>query len=116
MTRLIATSLAAALCFCAAAPALAIAAQSDDHDALVQIYMVTISQEICSFEISDAQSETLGGATDKLEERLGLTEEASQKLYDQITAALERQKAEGLCNPNGDWARTYKETLTRLGK
>ena len=85
-----------------------------EREALLAIYRINISQEICGFELSDAQSAALGGMSDKLEETLGLDEPAAQKLYDEATAALEARKPQGLCEPNGEWAKNYAETLGKL--
>ena len=104
---------AGAVCSCAAARA---QTESASRDSLLAIYKVTISQELCKFELSDDAAEAIGKASDKLEEALGLTEEAAQKLYDQIEASLEQQKATGLCDKNGEWAKIYKQTIASLPK
>ena len=90
--------------------------ESANRDSLIAIYMVTISQEMCKFEMSDDQAAAIGKASDKLEETLGLAEEDAQKLYDQIEASLAKQKATGLCDKNGEWAKTYGQTIAKLAK
>lgn len=100
------------------ASATAASAQSDsaNRDSLIGIYKVTISQEMCKFEMSDDQAAAIGQASDKLEETLGLAEEDAQKLYDQIEASLARQKTTGLCDKDGEWAKTYAQTIATLAK
>ena len=100
------------------AVATAASAQSEtaNRDSLMAIYKVTISQDMCKFEMSDDQAAAIGQASDKLEETLGLTEEDAQKLYDQIEASLARQNATGLCDKNGEWARTYSQTIAQFAK
>ena len=91
------------------------ASDSENHDALVEIYKLMISQELCDFAITDDQAAALVIVGDRLEEKLSLTEVASQKLYGQIAATLERQRAAGLCNPKGEWAKTYRAAVAKLG-
>lgn len=89
---------------------------AQDREALISVYTITISQELCKFELTDDQADAVGKASDKLEEQLGLSDEDSQKLYDQVEADLVKQKAGGLCDPQGAWIKTYKKTLADLTK
>ena len=89
---------------------------AQDREKLVAVYKVTISQELCKFELTDDQADAVGKASDKLEEQLGLTDEDAQKLYDQIQATLEQQKPGGLCDPAGEWSKVYKQSLADLAK
>ena len=91
-------------------------APAQDREKLVAIYKVTISHELCKFELTDDQADAVGKASDKLEEQLGLTDEDAQKLYDQIQATLEQQKPGGLCDANGEWSKVYKQSLADLAK
>lgn len=85
-----------------------------DKDSLISVYQITISQELCKFELSDDQADAVGKASDKLEERLGLDDEEAQKLYDQVEAGLQKQKDSGLCDPKGEWVKVYKNALANL--
>ena len=71
---------------------------------------------MCKFELSDDQADAVGKASDKLEEQLALSDEDSQKLYDQVKASMEQQKASGLCDPTGEWSKTYKQAVADLVK
>ncbi len=97
----------------AAAPA---AAQSDGalREQLLQLYRVTISQDICSFPLTDAQADAVSRRTDDLEARLSLEEAEAQKLYDQLEAQMAKQKDAGLCNPEGEWATAYTAFVEKL--
>ena len=88
----------------------------EKRETLTTIYKINISHEICGFALSDAQSAGLGGMSDKLEEALGLEEQAAQQLYEEAAAGLEARKPQGLCDPRGEWATTYGETLGKLVK
>jgi hypothetical protein len=87
------------------------AAQSDpekDRQSLIDLDMVTISKDLCGFELTDAQSDAVDARIDQLTQSLALSEEDGQKLYDQLTEEMTRQKATGLCSPKGAWAKTFK--------
>ena len=104
------------LAWMAACPlALAQTALEDNAD-LLAIYKADISHEICGFAVSDAQVAAMAAASDKLEEKLELDEAAAQKLYDEATKALEKQKPSGLCDPAGEWNKAYLEILARFAK
>lgn len=90
--------------------------RDEDRENLISIYMITISQELCGFAISDNEAGALGIASDKLEATLEMDEQAAQKLYDQISQTMTAQKASGLCDPKGEGARTYKENLAKFAK
>ena len=114
MNRAILPTLCAVL-LSSALPARAEIAQAD-RDRLVLIYKISISQEVCGFELGDQQASALGAASDKLEGELESSEEDAQKLYDATSAALEAGKAKGVCDPGGEWAGAYKLGLEALAK
>lgn len=91
-------------------------AEAGDRDMLASLYSVTILQEICGFEISEAQSDAIGGITDKLEEQLELAEGEAQKFYEDVTQLLENTKPDELCDPKGEAAKAYVAALAMLGK
>ncbi|MBL8590861.1 MAG: hypothetical protein JNK46_20185 [Methylobacteriaceae bacterium] len=80
---------------------------SDAREQLLQLYRITISQDICSFPLTDQQADVVTRRTDDLESRLDLTEAEAQKLYDQLEAQMLKQKDAGLCNPDGEWAKAF---------
>jgi hypothetical protein len=89
-------------------------AQSDpdrDRQFLIDLDMVTISKDLCGFALTDAQTEAVDARIDQLTQSLAIGEEDGQKLYDQLTEQMTRQKPAGLCNPKGDWAMRYKKIV-----
>ncbi len=104
-----------AVCLLFALPVGAEIAQAD-RDRLVLVYKITISQEICGFELTDQQASALGSVSDKLEGELEISEDDAQKLYDETSAVLVARKSKGLCDPMGEWARAYKQGLETLVK
>lgn len=113
--RLIAASfaVAAALAFGApvfSAPALAADAMQD----LTALYRLTISNDLCDFPLTTAQSDALTQRTEELEGQLNLSDDASSKLYEQIEAQMTKQVEAGLCKPSGDWAREYARQVEAL--
>jgi len=103
-----ALALATALTF--AAPACAGDATQD----LTALYRLTISNDLCDFPLSTAQSDELTRRTEELESRLDLSDDASTKLYEQIEAQMTKQVDAGLCKPSGDWAREYARQVEAL--
>ena len=71
---------------------------------------------MCKFELTDDEADAVGKASDRLEERLALSDEDAQKLYDQVQATMNAQKNGGLCDPKGEGFKLYKQTLAGLGK
>ena len=108
--RPIAASLALAALFATAAPARAGDAMQD----LTALYRLTISNDICDFPLSSAQSDELTRRSEELEGQLNLSEDASSKLYEQIEAQMTKQVEAGLCKPSGDWARDYARQVEAL--
>lgn len=86
-----------------------------DRERLIDLYQVTISQDLCNFPLTDKQADLVVAETDLLETRLSMGEDESQRLYDQLEAQMTTQKAAGLCNADGAWARAYTKILERLG-
>ncbi|RFB78304.1 hypothetical protein [Methylovirgula sp. 4M-Z18] len=85
------------------------------REQLQTLYMLEISQDLCKFEISDDQQDAIGRQTDDLEKKLDMSEEDSNRLYQQLENEMKSQKAGGLCNPKGAWAKTFKDELAKLG-
>ena len=106
----------AALCLAAFCNAAAAQTPAGDREKLVAVYRLTISQEMCKFELSDDQADAVGKASDKLEQQLALSDEDSQKLYDQVQASMEQQKTAGLCDAKGEWSMVYKQAVADLMK
>ena len=106
---------AAALCL-ALTFATAAGASPAERERLIDLYQITASQELCDFPLNDKQAGFLAEETDKLERRLGMDDDQAQKLYDQIETQMTAQKAAGLCNADGAWARTYTQLVEKLGR
>lgn len=87
-----------------------------DRERLIELYQVTISQDICNFPLNDKQADLVATLSDRLETRLQLGEDESQKLYDQIEAQMNAQKASGLCNADGAWAKAYTKIVETLAE
>jgi hypothetical protein len=90
--------------------------QSELRDRLVTIYMITVSPELCGFPLSESQAAAIGKLSDDLEDQLNIAEEDAQKLYDQIEDQMTQQKASGLCDPKGSWAKKFKESVATFAK
>lgn len=108
--RLFALPFALAAALSAAAPARAADAMQD----LTALYRLTISNDICDFPLSAAQSDELTRRSEELEGQLGLSDDASGKLYEQIEAQMTKQVEAGLCKPSGDWAKEYARQVEAL--
>ncbi|QLP97441.1 MAG: hypothetical protein HZY79_08610 [Rhodoblastus sp.] len=81
---------------------------------LTALYRLTISNDLCDFPLSPAQSDELTRRTEELESQLSLSDDASTKLYEQIEAQMTKQVDAGLCKPSGDWAREYARQTEAL--
>jgi hypothetical protein len=97
--------------FVAASPA---AAEKEPRAELIQLMRLAISNDLCDFPLTDAQSDALTHRQEELETRLELDDDASSKLYDQIEAQMRAQKAAGLCDPKGEWAKVYAQDVGAL--
>lgn len=107
LIKISALALAAAL-----APAVAFAA--DPTQELTALYRLTVSNDLCDFPLTAAQSDALAQRTEKLEADLSLSDDASQKLYEQIETQMTKQVEAGLCKPSGEWAREYARQVEAL--
>lgn len=87
-----------------------------DRERLIELYQITISQDICNFPLTDKQSDLVATLTDRVEGRLNMGEDESQKLYDQIEAQMNAQKAAGLCQADGAWAKAYTKLVDALAE
>jgi hypothetical protein len=90
--------------------------QSELKDRLITIYMITVSPDLCGFPLSESQAAAIGKMSDDLEDQLNIAEEDAQKLYDQIENQMVQQKASGLCDPKGNWAKKFRESVATLAK
>jgi hypothetical protein len=89
-------------------------AQSDPRAELTQLYRLTISNDLCDFPLTETQSDLLARRQEELETTLDLSEDASQALYDQVERQMQKQKAAGLCDPKGEWAKAYAQDIADL--
>ena len=104
-----AIAIAAALWFGQAAQA------AEPMQELIGLYRLTISNELCDFPLTSAQSDELTRRAEDLESKLTLTDDASTKLYEQIEAQMTKQVEAGLCKAGGEWAREYARQVVALG-
>jgi hypothetical protein len=114
--RIPAKAVFAALSLLAGLTAASAQSQSELKDRLVTVYMITVSPELCGFPLSESQAAAIGKLSDDLEDQLNIAEEDAQKLYDQIETQMTQQKASGLCDPKGSWAKKYKDSVAALAK
>jgi hypothetical protein len=114
--RLRATGALAIFSFLSVLASVAAQSESELRDRLVTIYMVTVSPELCGFALSESQAAAIGKMSDDLEDQLNISEEDAQKLYDQIENQMTEQKASGLCDPKGSWAKKFKESVAAFTK
>lgn len=114
--KLIACAAALGLMFGAASSARAETAQ-DPKESLKILYMLLISQDICDFDATDAQSALLEKASDALQEQLKMSDDDADKFYTEIEDGMKKQKADaGLCDEKGAWSKSYEAGLEALGK
>ena len=91
-------------------------AQSDGpQDALYDLVSIEADHEVCGFALSDEQQEVIAQRRDALITRGDISEAEAAAVREQVTTALQRQKADGLCRPDGAEARLYQRRLTDLG-
>ena len=97
--------------------ALAAAAQpnADQRNVLINLDMVQISKDLCGFAMTEAQADAVAAHIDQITEQLGMSDDQAQKLYGQLQAQMTRQKASGLCDPKGNWAKLYAKLLAGNG-
>lgn len=84
---------------------------SERMDNLTALYMVRASESLCGFQMTDEQRREVLKASQFLEEKLGLSKEKAVELYMKVVQSMEVQKAGGLCDPNGEWAQAFKQTV-----
>ncbi len=89
----------------------------DLKESLRILYMLLISQDICDFDATDAQSEQLEKATDALQEALKMSDDDADGFYTEIEDVMKKQKADaGLCDAKGEWTKAYEAGMAQLGK
>lgn len=109
-------TVAVILSVCSFLAGAAVHAQSapEPMDNLTALYMVRASEPLCGFKMTDAQrAETLKAAR-FFEEKLQLSKEKAEELYNKVVASMEAQKGSGLCDANGEWSRAFKQTVENL--
>lgn len=91
-------------------------AQSDDpRDIAYDLAAIEADHEICGFPLTDEQQDVVTQRRDALVTRGDVSEADVSTVTEQVKAALQRQRDEGLCRPDGAEARLYKRRLTALG-
>lgn len=96
--------------FAARAPA------ESGQDRLIQLDQILISHDLCDFPLSDEQSAAAKAESEGLVESLEMDPDEAQRLYDQYAEAMRRQKASGLCDSKGEWAKTYEMLVAGFAK
>ena len=81
---------------------------------LVALYRLTVSNELCDFPLTPAQSDELTRRAGGLEAGLALSEGAPARPYEQIETQMTKQAESGLCKPGGQWARDYARQVEAL--
>ncbi len=88
---------------------------TDQRNTLINLDMVQISKDLCGFAMTEAQADAVAARVDQITEQLGMSDDQVQKLYGQLQAQMTRQKASGLCDPKGNWAKLYAKLLAGNG-
>ena len=84
---------------------------SERMDNLMALYMVRASEPLCGFKMTDEQRSEVLKAARYLEEKLQLSSEKAEELYNKVAQSMEAQKAGCLCEPNGEWGHAFKQTV-----
>jgi hypothetical protein len=92
------------------------AAQPATDPELTELYRLALSAEMCGFPVSPKQATAIGKAMDKRIAALKLSDDDSDKVYQQIETAMEAEGWDGLCAKGGAWEKTYREALRKHGK
>ena len=87
------------------------ATDPERREALRALYRVMITNEHCDFEMSEKEAEAVSDTAEALVKALKLDEEQANKLYTQIFQEMDKQDWDKLCDPKGDWAKTYRQTV-----
>lgn len=91
-------------------------AQSDDpRDVIYDLAAIEADHETCAFPLTDEQQDVVTQRRDALVTRGDVSETDVSTVTEQVKAALQRQRGEGLCRPDGAEARLYKRRLAALG-
>jgi hypothetical protein len=83
-------------------------------DNLLALYMVRASEPVCGFKMTDEQHSEVAKATRLFEESLGLSKEKIEEIYRKVIESMKTQKAEGLCSPDGEHARVFRQAVEGL--
>ena len=89
---------------------------SERMDNLMALYMVRASEPLCGFKMTDEQRSEVLKAARYLEEKLQLSSEKAEELYNKVAQSMEAQKAGGLCEPNGEWGHAFKQTVESFAR
>lgn len=100
------------LCACACVVTTAHGQSASERlDNLTALYMVRASEPLCGFKMTDKQRREVLKAAGHLEGKLELSSKKAEEIYNKIVQSMEAQKASGLCDPNGEWAQAFKQTV-----
>ncbi|MEJ1157108.1 hypothetical protein [Prosthecomicrobium sp. N25] len=92
-------------------------ARADAPDAeLARLYRLALSAEMCGFAVTPKQAEAIGKAMDKRIAALKLSDEAADKLYQEIEAGMDGEGWDGLCTKGGAWEKTYQAEVRKFGR
>lgn len=106
----------AAVAACMLAPLLPLHVQAGDvSDEIYDLATIEVDHELCGFPLSDEQQNVIAQRRDALVTRGDASESDVASVREQVSASMARQKAEGLCRPDGAEAKAYKRRLTSLG-
>jgi hypothetical protein len=89
---------------------------SERMDNLTALYMVRASEPLCGFKMTDKQRSEVLKAAGYLEGKLELSSGKAEAIYNKIVQSMEAQKASGLCDPNGEWAHAFKQTVENFAQ
>lgn len=78
---------------------------------LALLFRIAIAADRCGFDMSIREADAVELAADRLAADLARGE--ADAIYARVESGFDAHKA-ATCNPAGDFARTYRETLGRL--
>ncbi|MEX0840767.1 MAG: hypothetical protein WD039_00565 [Xanthobacteraceae bacterium] len=82
-------------------------------DDLITLYLLSVAADRCAFPMTARQADAIDQAARSLAKSLKLGTRQTNALYSQADIEFERQGPDA-CNRNGDFARTFKETLQKM--
>jgi hypothetical protein len=98
------------------APFSGAAAQADhDRRELMTLYFASIAADRCDFPLTEAEADKLIQSAKKLQDKLGLKEEAADVLYEEVELVFEK-KLPDACKKDGEAFKSYQQVIEQIRK